>query len=44
MKKSETTAYLIAGVLATTVLLTDCGGSSGGGMGGLGGATGGCCW
>ncbi|WP_339050424.1 hypothetical protein [Rickettsiella endosymbiont of Xylota segnis] len=42
MKKSETTAYLIAGVLATSVLLTGCGGGSGGGMGGLGatGATG----
>ncbi len=36
MKKSETTAYLIAGVLATSVLLTGCGGGSGGGMGGLG--------
>lgn len=46
MKKSETNAYLIAGVLATSVLLTGCGGGSGGGMGGLGatgtaGATGG---
>lgn len=42
MKKSETTAYLIAGVLATSVLLTGCGGGSGGGMSGLGatGATG----
>jgi|ERR1043165_9270846 hypothetical protein len=42
MKKSETTAYLIAGVLATSVLMTGCGGGSGGGMGGLGasGATG----
>ncbi|MEN9449592.1 MAG: hypothetical protein RJA83_206 [Pseudomonadota bacterium] len=36
MKKSETTAYLIAGVLATSVLLTGCGGGSGGGMSGLG--------
>ena len=36
MKKSETTAYLIAGVLATSVLMTGCGGGSGGGMGGLG--------
>lgn len=46
MKKSETTAYLIAGVLATSVLLTGCGGGSGSNMGGLGatgaaGATGG---
>lgn len=42
MKKSETTAYLIAGVLVTSVLLIGCGGGSGGGMGGLGatGATG----
>ena len=42
MKKSETTACLIAGVLATSVLLTGCGGGSGGGMSGLGatGATG----
>lgn len=36
MKKSETTACLIAGVLATSILLTGCGGGSGGGMGGLG--------
>ena len=36
MKKSETTACLIAGVLATSVLLTGCGGGSGGGMSGLG--------
>lgn len=42
MKKSETTACLIAGVLATSLLLTGCGGGSGGGMSGLGatGATG----
>lgn len=42
MKKSETTACLIAGVLATSILLTGCGGGSGGGMSGLGatGATG----
>ncbi|WP_342227601.1 hypothetical protein [Rickettsiella endosymbiont of Rhagonycha lignosa] len=42
MKKSETTAYLIAGVLATSVVLTGCGGGSGGGLSGLGaaGATG----
>lgn len=36
MKKSETNACLIAGVLATSILLTGCGGGSGGGMGGLG--------
>jgi hypothetical protein len=36
MKKSETNACLIAGVLATSLLLTGCGGGSGGGMGGLG--------
>lgn len=36
MKKSETTACLIAGVLATSILLTGCGGGSGGGMSGLG--------
>lgn len=46
MKKLETTACLIAGVLATSILLTGCGGGSGGGMSGLGstgaaGATGG---
>lgn len=42
MKKSEINAYVIAGVLATSVLLVGCGGGSGGGMGGLGatGATG----
>lgn len=42
MKKSEANTYLIAGVLATSVLLTACGGGSGGGMSGLGdpGATG----
>lgn len=42
MKKSETNACLIAGVLATCIILTGCGGGSGGGMGGLGatGATG----
>ncbi|TLY48578.1 MAG: hypothetical protein E6K54_00840 [Gammaproteobacteria bacterium] len=36
MKKSETNACLIAGVLATSILLTGCGGGSGGGMSGLG--------
>lgn len=36
MKKFETNAYLIAGVLATSILLTGCGGGSGGGMSGLG--------
>lgn len=46
MKKSETNACILAGVLATSILLTGCGGGSGGGMGGLGatgtaGATGG---
>lgn len=40
MKKSETNACIIAGVLATSILLTGCGGGSGGGMSGLGGATG----
>lgn len=42
MKKSEINACIIAGVLATGVFLTGCGGGSGGGMGGLGatGATG----
>ena|SRR5437870_2782282 len=40
MKKSETNACLIAGVLATSLLLTGCGGGSGGGISGLGGATG----
>jgi collagen type I alpha len=42
MKKSETNTCLIAGVLATSILLTGCGGGSGGGMSGLGatGATG----
>ncbi|MFZ0219093.1 MAG: hypothetical protein WAL30_02675 [Candidatus Aquirickettsiella sp.] len=36
MKKSDTNACIIAGVLATAILLTGCGGGSGGGMGGLG--------
>lgn len=36
MKKSETHACLVAGVLATSLLLTGCGGGSGGGMSGLG--------
>ncbi len=42
MKKSDINAYIIAGVLTTSVLLVGCGGGSGGGMGGLGatGATG----
>lgn len=38
MKRLETNACLIAGVLATSILLTGCGGGSGGGMSGLGAA------